>query len=191
MAACRPIVRCYLGDSEQRWFLWYSGRGTNDTDADCVQPSSGSVGEHSPWLQLWHSSNLLSAEHPTLKVRHPVGVRPERLSISGCCTRGSWHPGYNPQASSVCAGLAVSSNGVDWARGSGDVEGSSSPERAQEVGRVLKPNPDWWCFDTAHVTVSDVQVQMTFCWSVQRGHLSPTCCSSHIHLKLGYVGADG
>ena len=109
--------------------------------------------------------------------------------VSGCHSQGSWAPRLNFSGKEcACAGLAVSSNGVDWARGSGDVEGSSGPERAQEVGRVLTPNPDWWCFDTAHVTVSDVQVQMGVGWSVQGGqplasYLLVTS-GGHNHLKL-------
>ena len=43
---------------------------------------------------------------------------------------------------------------------------------------MLTPNPDWWCFDTAHVTVSDVQVEMSSGWSVWHGHLLHTSCSS-------------
>ncbi|KAG2502055.1 hypothetical protein HYH03_000549 [Edaphochlamys debaryana] len=44
-----PVVRCYLGDDEQRWVMWYSGRkadspaGANG-GVDAVAPSSGSVG---------------------------------------------------------------------------------------------------------------------------------------------------
>jgi hypothetical protein len=39
-----PVVRYFLGDNEQRWFLWYSGRGAGDADVDAFFPGSGSVG---------------------------------------------------------------------------------------------------------------------------------------------------
>jgi len=39
-----PVVRCYVGDNEQRWFMWYSGRGAGSPDLDALLPASGSVG---------------------------------------------------------------------------------------------------------------------------------------------------
>lgn len=39
-----PVVRYYLGDDEQRWFMWYSGRSAGCKDLDDVFPSSGSIG---------------------------------------------------------------------------------------------------------------------------------------------------
>ncbi|KAI3438045.1 hypothetical protein D9Q98_000488 [Chlorella vulgaris] len=92
------VVRYFLGDDEQRWFMWYTGRSTACPDLDGVFPSSGSIG------------------------------------------------------------LAVSSDGINWQRGSGMVEGARGPQRAQDVGKVLAPNGDWWWFDTCHMNVADVQI---------------------------------
>ncbi|MEW5306690.1 MAG: hypothetical protein WDW36_009139 [Sanguina aurantia] len=39
-----PIVRCYMGDDEQRWFMWYSGRAVGAPALDAVVQSSGTVG---------------------------------------------------------------------------------------------------------------------------------------------------
>lgn len=39
-----PVVRCYVGDNEQRWFMWHSGRGAGSPDLDALLPASGSVG---------------------------------------------------------------------------------------------------------------------------------------------------
>ncbi|WPT17716.1 hypothetical protein PSENEW3_00005718 [Picochlorum sp. SENEW3] len=39
-----PIVRYYLGDNEQRWFMWYTGKSTACHDIDGIFPSSGSIG---------------------------------------------------------------------------------------------------------------------------------------------------
>ena len=39
-------VRCYLGDNEQRWFMWYSGNNTAGRPIDAVTPSSGSTGDY-------------------------------------------------------------------------------------------------------------------------------------------------
>lgn len=93
-----PVVRYYLGDNEQRWFMWYSGRSGQCHDIDDVFPSSGSIG------------------------------------------------------------LAVSSDGVIWSRGSGDIEGARGESRAADVGRILAPNQDWWWHDTCHMHISDVQI---------------------------------
>lgn len=38
------VVRYYLGDDEQRWFMWYTGRSQGCQDMDDVFPSSGSIG---------------------------------------------------------------------------------------------------------------------------------------------------
>lgn len=37
-------VRCYFGDNEQRWFMWFSGNNTGGRAIDAVSPSSGSTG---------------------------------------------------------------------------------------------------------------------------------------------------
>ena len=47
------------------------------------------------------------------------------------------------------AGLAVSSDGVSWVRGAGQVQGARGAGRALDVGRVLEPNGDWWWFDVS------------------------------------------
>jgi hypothetical protein len=39
-----PVVRYYLGDNEQRWYMWYTGRSAACPDLDAIFPSSGSVG---------------------------------------------------------------------------------------------------------------------------------------------------
>ena len=39
-----PVVRYYLGDDEQRWYMWYTGRSNSCHDIDAVFPSSGSIG---------------------------------------------------------------------------------------------------------------------------------------------------
>ena len=56
-------------------------------------------------------------------------------------------------------GVAISSNGLDWQRGHGSIEGARGEAKAADVGRVLEPNEeDWWWLDTRHMAVSDVQV---------------------------------
>lgn len=39
-----PIVRCYQGDDEQRWYMWYTGRGPTATPVDAVFPAAGKIG---------------------------------------------------------------------------------------------------------------------------------------------------
>lgn len=43
-AVGNPVVRCYLGDNEQRWFMWYSGNNSPGRGIGAVSPSSGSTG---------------------------------------------------------------------------------------------------------------------------------------------------
>lgn len=95
-----PIVRYYLGDNEQRWFMWYSGRSTDCPDhLDGLFPSTGSMG------------------------------------------------------------VAVSSDGLTWSRGSGMIEGQRGAAQAADLGCVLAPNKgDWWWLDTCHLHASDVQI---------------------------------
>ncbi|KAF8059183.1 NDK1 [Scenedesmus sp. PABB004] len=98
-AVGNPVVRCYVGDNEQRWYMWYSGADRHLPGLSGVAPGSGSIG------------------------------------------------------------VAVSRDGIAWARGDGLVEGHRGAEQAGDVGIVLGPNPDnWWTLDTHHLAVSDVQV---------------------------------
>eukprot|EP00983_Pelagomonas_calceolata_P071898 1151445-Pelagomonas_calceolata.AAC.4 len=38
-------VRCFVGDNEERWYMWYSGRKVGAPAMDLIAPSSGSLGE--------------------------------------------------------------------------------------------------------------------------------------------------
>ena len=40
----QAVVRYYLGDDEQRWFMWYTGRSAACQSVDDMFPSSGSIG---------------------------------------------------------------------------------------------------------------------------------------------------
>lgn len=53
----------------------------------------------------------------------------------------------------------MSSDGIQWARGDGNVAGARGAARAADVGRVLAPNADnWWWHDTCHMHAADVQI---------------------------------
>lgn len=54
--ACWLQVRCYLGDNEQRWYMWYSGNNTAGRPIDAVTPSSGSTGVNNSHLHPEHTS---------------------------------------------------------------------------------------------------------------------------------------
>lgn len=105
-----PVVRCYVGDNEQRWYLWYSAR-SRGADGGVVPPPAADA--------------------------------------------------VAPGAGAI--GLARSKDGVTWTRGPGaDVpwaaDGASDRPPSSHPP-VLGPNPDdWWWHDTAHVSVSDVQI---------------------------------
>jgi hypothetical protein len=57
------------------------------------------------------------------------------------------------------AGVARSADGVTWQRGTTLVEGSRGEDAEADVGCMLQPNEDWWCLDTCHMSVADVQVR--------------------------------
>ena len=59
---------------------------------------------------------------------------------------------------SLFAGVAVSTDGISWQRGSGLIEGARGAAKEEDVGAVLRPNGDWWTCDTAGLAVADVQV---------------------------------
>lgn len=104
-----PVVRYYLGDDEQRWYMWYTGKSTSCHDIDSIFPSAGSIG------------------------------------------------------------LAVSSDGLTWSRGHANIEGARGEGRSKDVGRIMKPNEDWWTHDTCHMSVSDVQLLSTSAVSAEPG----------------------
>ncbi|KAL7091372.1 hypothetical protein ACP275_12G101500 [Erythranthe tilingii] len=58
--------------------------------------------------------------------------------------------GENPESDSI--GLAVSSNGIHWERGTGPVRSNA------DVGLVMGSSQDWWAFDTHSVTPSEVVI---------------------------------
>jgi hypothetical protein len=65
---------------------------------------------------------------------------------------------YTHSITHVPAGVAVSSDGISWNRGHGLIEGAMGAAKEEDLGAVLRPNPDWWTCDTAGLSVSDVQV---------------------------------
>ena len=112
--------------------------------------------------------------------RHPVLGGGQKFGASALL---SWQ--RRTLTDRLCAGVAISSNGIDWQRGHGAIEGARGEAKALDVGRVLEPNEeDWWWLDTRHMAVSDVQVSMCFhfaCWtpsaSVSIHSLSQLACT--------------
>jgi hypothetical protein len=45
MVAVALQVRCYMGDNEQRWYMWYSGNSTPMEGLAGVAPAAGSIGK--------------------------------------------------------------------------------------------------------------------------------------------------
>ncbi|WIA38670.1 hypothetical protein OEZ86_001976 [Tetradesmus obliquus] len=43
-AVGNPVVRCYMGDNEQRWYMWYSGSSAPLAGLAGVAPAAGSIG---------------------------------------------------------------------------------------------------------------------------------------------------
>ncbi len=148
-----PVVQCFIGDDEQRWFMWYNGRQEASDVVDVYCPSAGRVGR------------CMMASTP-----HPVLICASSTHTHSCtdthfCHRTLLSPPH-PITSLSCSttttlptpGIAVSSNGVDWTRGTGTVAGDRDDDRNMDVGQVLGCSEEWWTFDTRAVGVSDVQV---------------------------------
>ena len=49
-------VRCFLGDNEQRWMLWYSGHARGAQDIDALYPAAGSIGGSPAFSLALHNS---------------------------------------------------------------------------------------------------------------------------------------
>ncbi|KAI3867729.1 hypothetical protein MKX03_017550 [Papaver bracteatum] len=62
-----------------------------------------------------------------------------------------WYHGRN-SSNGDTVGLAVSSNGIHWERGSGVVQSSS------DVGCVMNCSQDWWAFDTESIRPSEIVI---------------------------------
>jgi hypothetical protein len=77
-----------------------------------------------------------------------------------------WYSGRSDQCHDIDAlfpasgsmGVAISSDGVTWSRGSAAIVGARGEGCAADVGKVLSPNTDWWWHDTCHLHISDVQI---------------------------------
>lgn len=72
-------VRCYLGDNEQRWFMWYSGNNTAGRPIDAVTPSSGSTGDHRVTCEQSLSEYLTSEVPAACQRLHACHTAPHLL----------------------------------------------------------------------------------------------------------------
>jgi len=73
-----------------------------------------------------------------------------------------WYSGNTQEetGSSSCSssiGLATSSNGMHWRRGTGKVETDEQDEKGS-VGIVMECSSNWWAFDTTQLIPSDVLI---------------------------------
>lgn len=78
----------------------------------------------------------------------------------------------------------MSADGINWLRGDGLVEGHrSAEEQLKDVGVVLGPNGEnWWTLDTAHLSVSDVQVRDDMLSGQGLGFMAyETSCNEYEH----------
>lgn len=148
----RPVVRCFLRDEGQRWCMWYSGRGAGDPDRDAISPGAGFAGPSAAvFTARARHSDMGTMGHAMWHVTSRHAARDRQEHRMGEAPRSDAH------LRTAVAGLAASADGITWQRGAGQVAGRAGLE---EVGRVLTPNTeDWWTLDTAHVSVSDVQVR--------------------------------
>ena len=153
-------VRCFLGDNEQRWMMWYSGHSRQPQALDALYPAAGSAGTGGPQaadMQCWALKLALWMAH----------------AVSGV----AWAQGVVLLMSCTGAGLAISGDGIDWERGAGDVETTTGEQGTAGLGRCLPPNgSDWWWLDTCHLTVSDVQVCSRCTQGEQWGLPRLGCC---------------
>ena len=74
-------VRCFMGDNEERWFMWYSGRGSGDPSLDAIAPAAGSIGplfpasNHPAGAPLLHACRRKMAGMPSPHlVLHNLGL---------------------------------------------------------------------------------------------------------------------
>jgi predicted GH43/DUF377 family glycosyl hydrolase len=97
--------------------------------------------------------------HPV--VRYYLGDNETRWFMWYTGKSSSCHDVDSVFPSSGSVGLAISEDGLNWSRGEDNIEGARGARKSSDVGRILTPNPDWWTHDTAHLSVSDVQLLST------------------------------
>ncbi|GAB2280246.1 hypothetical protein Dimus_014889 [Dionaea muscipula] len=115
-----PVVKRYIGDDEERWYMWYHGR-----------PSYGSE----------------------------EGRR-----------------GTTTTTTSI--GLAVSSNGICWARGAGPVRSSG------DAGLVMSCSNNWWAFDTNGVRPSEMIIMSSSMYSSVYWLYYTGCTDEEVNLPV-------
>ena len=112
-----PQVRCYVGDNEQRWFMWYSARDSPapaDGSVAAVAPGAGAVGVATSgdgvlWRR-WSPNNSKSNEEapPPSSSSSPI------LEPNGDWW---WHDTHHVSVSDVqifSSGAVASTGGVYW-----------------------------------------------------------------------------
>eukprot|EP00803_Ostreobium_quekettii_P006947 evm.model.scf_1246.5 EVM.evm.TU.scf_1246.5 scf_1246:28421-33119(-) len=92
-----------------------------------------------------------SVGHPVVRYTSDADGPCWFMWYTGCAGAPDALTSLMPTAGSI--GVAISADGVNWERGCVIAAGTSSASSC-----VLKPNDDWWAFDTECLTVSDVQV---------------------------------
>lgn len=104
-------VRCYVGDNEQRWMMWYSGHDRQATPLDSLYPAAGSIGTcswHACYPTIWRSgSNGPACQGwPPLAMASPGQGAARRLPAQSQMPWGAaWRPmpasggGWTPSTS--------------------------------------------------------------------------------------------
>eukprot|EP00775_Hariotina_reticulata_P008734 gene8734-8914_t len=127
-AVGNPVVRCYVGDNEQRWYMWYNGNSNPLPGLQGVAPAAGSVGVAVSHDGInWLRGDGLVEGHRGAQQAGDVGV------VLGPNTENWWTLDTSHLAVSdvqVLSNSSVSSGvGVYWMFYSGgDFEAVAAPE---------------------------------------------------------------
>jgi hypothetical protein len=114
-----------------------------DVEMEMEMEMEGCVLGPSPEPEAWDSGHI----GPPV-VRRYLSDNEERWLM--------WYSASGGDLKNEVMGLAISSNGVHWKRGSDPAE-ATGPS-SDEVGKVLDCSDNWWAFDTEITRPSDVLV---------------------------------
>lgn len=136
-----PVVKRFLGDEEERWYMWYSGRSDSNPGSDSIGLAVSSNGVH--WergggaVQSSQDVGLVMSSGKDWWAFDTLSIRPSEVVImSSSKVRASsavywlYYTGYSPEKAEISInsgevfkclpGLAISQDGRHWARIEGE-----------------------------------------------------------------------
>ncbi|CAA7401122.1 unnamed protein product [Spirodela intermedia] len=144
-----PVVKRYVGDESERWFLWYHGCGDGDGSGDCIGLATSANGMHwkrdetvdgeSAGLVVGRSGDWWAFDTAALRPAEVISMSSAKVSSPGAFY-WLYYTGYIAEKVDMPAtaalkslpGLAISQDGCHWAR----IEGEHHTGALLDVGEA-------------------------------------------------------